>query len=72
MGAAAPALLRATRGPVLAGPDRDRRRGQQESEKFIPKLKLKAEIVPAKLLNTAGIVGAAWLAADRQIHPDEL
>jgi hypothetical protein len=24
------------------------------------------------LLNTAGIVGAAWLAADRQIHPDEL
>jgi hypothetical protein len=24
------------------------------------------------LLNTAGIVGAAWLAADRQIHPDAL
>ena len=27
-------------------------------------------MVPAKLLNTAGIVGAAWLAADRHGHPD--
>ena len=44
----------------------------KNSDKFIPKLKLNAEIVPAKLLNTAGIVGAAWLAADRQIHPDQL
>jgi polyphosphate glucokinase len=44
----------------------------KHSEKFIPRLKLNAEVVPAKLLNTAGIVGAAWLAADRQIHPDEL
>jgi polyphosphate glucokinase len=44
----------------------------KNSEKFIPKLKLNAQVVPAKLLNTAGIVGAAWLAADRQIHPDEL
>ncbi len=44
----------------------------KNSDKFIPKLKLNAEIVPAQLLNTAGIVGAAWLAADRQIHPDEL
>jgi polyphosphate glucokinase len=44
----------------------------KNSDKFIPKLKINAEIVPAKLLNTAGIVGAAWLAADRQIHPDQL
>jgi polyphosphate glucokinase len=44
----------------------------KNSEKFIPRLKLNAEVVPAKLLNTAGIVGAAWLAADRQIHPDAL
>src|SRR5215216_2075904 len=44
----------------------------KNSAKFIPKLKLNAEVVPAKLLNTAGIVGAAWLAADRQIHPDQL
>jgi polyphosphate glucokinase len=44
----------------------------KNSDKFIPKLKLNAAVVPAKLLNTAGIVGAAWLAADRQIHPDEL
>jgi polyphosphate glucokinase len=44
----------------------------KNSDKFIPRLKLNAEIVPAKLMNTAGIVGAAWLAADRQINPDEL
>ncbi|HEY5820888.1 MAG TPA: ROK family protein [Propionibacteriaceae bacterium] len=44
----------------------------KDSDKFLSKLKLKSEIVPAKLLNTAGIVGAAWLAADRRIHPDVL
>ena len=38
----------------------------RKADKFLPLLKLKAEIVPAKLQNTAGIVGAAWLAADRQ------
>ncbi len=42
----------------------------KESEKFIPKLKLKADLVPARLLNTAGIVGAAWLAADRHQNPE--
>ena len=41
----------------------------RKSEKFLPKLRLKTEIVPAKLLNTAGIVGAAWLAADRVVNP---
>jgi polyphosphate glucokinase len=41
----------------------------RKSEKFLPHLKLKTEIVPAKLENTAGIVGAAWLAADRQTNP---
>lgn len=44
----------------------------KKSDKFLPKLKLKSEIVPAKLLNTAGIVGAAWLAADRLVHPDPM
>ena len=44
----------------------------KESEKFIPKLKLKADVVPAKLLNTAGIVGAAWLAADRHQNPERM
>ena len=44
----------------------------KKSDKFLPKLKLKTEIVPAKLLNSAGIVGAAWLAADRQAHPDPM
>ncbi len=43
----------------------------KKAEKFLPKLKLKSEIVPAKLLNSAGIVGAAWLAADRKDHPDQ-
>lgn len=42
----------------------------KDSAKFLPKLKLNAEVVPAKLLNHAGIVGAAWLAADRQNNPD--
>jgi polyphosphate glucokinase len=44
----------------------------KKAEKFLPKLKLKTEIVAAKLLNSAGIVGAAWLALDRQAHPDPL
>ncbi len=44
----------------------------KDSAKFIPKLQLNAELVPAKLLNTAGIVGAAWLAADRVANPDRL
>jgi polyphosphate glucokinase len=43
----------------------------KDADKFLPKLKLKSRVVPAKLLNTAGIVGAAWLAADRQAHPDQ-
>jgi polyphosphate glucokinase len=32
---------------------------------FLPKLKLCAEIVPAQKRNSAGILGAAWAAADR-------
>jgi polyphosphate glucokinase len=37
----------------------------RKADKFLPLLKLNAKIVPAKLKNTAGIVGAAWLTADR-------
>ncbi|HET9648908.1 MAG TPA: ROK family protein [Microlunatus sp.] len=44
----------------------------KDSDKFLHLLDLKCEIVPAKLRNTAGIVGASWLAADRQQHPDPL
>jgi len=44
----------------------------KKSEKFLPKLKLKTDIVPAKLLNSAGIVGAAWLAQDRINNPDPM
>lgn len=36
----------------------------RKADKFIPLLKLNAEVVPAKLENQAGIVGAAWLAND--------
>ena len=41
----------------------------RKADKFLPLLKLNAEIVPAKLLNTAGIVGAAWLTYDRHDPP---
>ena len=41
----------------------------RKSEKFLPLLKLKTKIVPAELQNTAGIVGAAWLASDRRENP---
>jgi len=44
----------------------------KNADKFLPKLKLNAELVPAKLLNSAGIVGAAWLANDAKLHPDLL
>jgi polyphosphate glucokinase len=44
----------------------------KDADKFLPRLKLNAELVPAKLRNTAGIVGAAWLANDAKIHPDLL
>ena len=36
----------------------------RKAEKFLPLLKLRTPIIPAKLENTAGIVGAAALAAD--------
>lgn len=37
----------------------------KHAHKFLPQLKLNAPIIPARLRNAAGIVGAAWLAADR-------
>ena len=36
----------------------------KKAEHFLPLLHLRAPIVPAALLNTAGIVGAAWLASN--------
>lgn len=36
----------------------------KQHEMFLPKLKLKAEIVPAQKRNNAGILGAAWAAVD--------
>jgi polyphosphate glucokinase len=41
----------------------------RKADKFLPLLKLKTEIVPATLKNTAGIIGAAWLASDRRENP---
>ncbi|HEX8510981.1 MAG TPA: ROK family protein [Propionibacteriaceae bacterium] len=43
----------------------------KKADKFLPKLKLKTPIVAAKLLNSAGIVGAAWLAVDRRANPED-
>ncbi len=39
----------------------------KRSDKFIPRLTVRAEVIPAKLLNDAGIVGAA-MAADEREH----
>jgi polyphosphate glucokinase len=36
----------------------------RKAEKFLPLLHLRAPIVPAQLENAAGIIGAAWLAAN--------
>ncbi|MFW6597956.1 polyphosphate--glucose phosphotransferase [Propionibacteriaceae bacterium Y2011] len=38
----------------------------RDADEFLPLLKLRTPIVPAKLRNTAGIIGAAHLAADLQ------
>lgn len=38
----------------------------KKHEKFLPRLELRAPIVPAQLLNTAGIVGAAYDAAQHR------
>jgi len=40
----------------------------RHADRFLPKLKLKTPIVPAALRNTAGIIGAAWLAVDESDH----
>ncbi|MDR1078413.1 MAG: ROK family protein [Propionibacteriaceae bacterium] len=42
----------------------------RNSDKFLPLLSLKTPIVPAALRNHAGIVGAAWAAAQAHIEPD--
>ena len=34
-------------------------------QEFLPKLSLRSEIVPAQKRNNAGILGAAWVAADK-------
>ena len=36
----------------------------KKADRFLPLLDLRTPIVPAKLRNSAGIVGAAWLARE--------
>jgi polyphosphate glucokinase len=38
----------------------------KRSELFIPRLTVRAEVVPALLLNSAGIVGAAMASDERE------
>ena len=42
----------------------------KRSEKFIPRLTVRAEVIPARLLNDAGIVGAAMAADERERTAD--
>ena len=37
-------------------------------QEFLPRLKLRSDIVPAQKRNSAGILGAAWAAADRHLE----
>ncbi len=41
----------------------------KDSEKFLPLLQLHTPIVPAKMRNRAGIIGAALAAQDANLHP---
>ncbi len=41
----------------------------KRSERFIPRLTVRAQVVPAKLLNDAGIVGAAMASAEQEDAP---
>ena len=44
----------------------------KDADKFLPQLALKTPIIPAQLRNRAGIIGAAWLAADAAGRTDLL
>lgn len=44
----------------------------READKFLPRLELKTEIVPAAMRNRSGIIGAALAARDAQENPDPL
>ncbi len=44
----------------------------KDADKFLPHLKLRTPIIPARLRNKAGIIGAAWLAADAAGRTDLL
>ena len=41
----------------------------KHAHEFVPLIEVGTEIVSATLRNTAGIVGAAWLAANKETQP---
>ena len=63
VGEASERVLRDARSTVLARPAHHRRRRQQEAREVLPIARHAAEVVPATLLNEAGIVGAAMAAS---------
>ncbi len=42
----------------------------RNADEYLPLLRLNTPIIPAALRNKAGIIGAAWLAHDRQQNPE--
>ncbi|MCC2594242.1 ROK family protein [Tessaracoccus sp. OS52] len=44
----------------------------RDSDQFLPLLKLRTPIVPAKMRNRAGIIGAALAAREAIVHPDPI
>lgn len=44
----------------------------KDADHYLPLLRLNTPIIPATLRNKAGIIGAAWAAADSLVHPDPL
>lgn len=42
----------------------------KDADQYLPQLKITTPIAPAVLRNKAGIIGAAWLAADRRVNPE--
>ena len=41
----------------------------KKADKYLPLLDLRTPIVPATLRNDAGIIGAAWMAAQKSARP---
>ena len=44
----------------------------KKSEKFLPGIELRTPVVPAQLMNDAGIVGAAMYATERRVRNENV